>query len=120
MYVRQSSASHRTLDNSFAFYIPLSILESNSADTTHFNMVFLSAKKVVPAAAAVGAIGLAISGSTASPIYDLAKREIEVAVWGSNLGNLIAAVKDYLRDINAYVSIFFEHLVAVGSTLTNS
>ncbi|KAJ4345391.1 uncharacterized protein N0V89_011521 [Didymosphaeria variabile] len=64
-------------------------------------MVWLSAKKSVPVAAAIGAIALGISGSTASPVHGLAKR-INVAVWGYNVGALAAAVKDYLRDINAY------------------
>jgi hypothetical protein len=66
-------------------------------------MVWFSAKKAVPAAAVVGAIALAISGGTAVPIHRLAKR-YEFAVWGGNLGNLIATVKDFLQDVNAYVS----------------
>lgn len=66
-------------------------------------MVYFSAKKGVPVAAAVGAIGLVMSGTTASPVHSLMKR-IEVAVWGANIGQLAAAVKDFLKDTDAFVS----------------
>jgi hypothetical protein len=74
-------------------------------------MVWFPAKKAVPAAAAVGAIALAISGGAAVPIHGLAKRW-EFAVWGGNLGDLIAAVKDFLQDTNAYVSTLYRCLEA--------
>ena len=65
-------------------------------------MAFVSAKKAFSVATAVGVAGLAISSGTASPVH-MTKR-IEVAAWGANIGNLIATVKDFLRDTNAYVS----------------
>lgn len=66
-------------------------------------MVWLSTKKTASAAAAVGLLSLGISGGSASPLRDVAKR-MNVALWGSNIGNLAATIKDFLKDTDAWVS----------------
>lgn len=72
-------------------------------------MVNISKKQACSTAAALMVAGLAVSGGNAAPVHDLSKR-MNIAAWGANLGNLIATVRDFLRDINAYVSFASLHI----------